>query len=536
MVRVFGLMSVLWVVAAPALGEPSAHAPGFADRRLWPEQNPRPEYMDQQWPAAALYVWADPGRSGSFDEPGNWRVDGKPAASAPDENVDVWLPDADNAYKVNAGRQQSVRHLTVGRNAGIQGAHRGELSIWGNGWIKDGGYAYYIAFRGPGHSFFRIDNAELPAPDNKVRFGHTGRGGGFDARTQLSHKLQICKYGDGSVEFIGDMGVSDEIMVQFGRLIVNGDLRWSGATNKGALEIYDGAVVELRSGARIGAMTNTNGKSVYNLDIYRNGTLQAGSPHRPLNADAKVLLGVGPDSPPGKVGLFAAAGSMIRVYSSDPTRHRLVFAAANAEDDFHDGNGRPLGGDGATVLQLAGDVQFDGVAFDHMHAGGIKLLDPDLPRTWKHVSYGPNNAAQGEKLFDKLTENANVYYHDRGDARSEWGLTKKAVASMEAYMQQNDSYRLGSSPPAADAAQDTKLDRPQAVAYRQPIDVELTCALDGAKIYYTLDGSEPTDKATLYARPIRLTETTRVRVRAYAPGREPSAVYSVSYVVEAAKP
>ncbi len=95
-------------------------------------------------------------------------------------------------------------------------------------------------------------------------------------RSQLSHKLPVCTYGNGSVTFIGDMGVSDEIMVQHGRLILSGDLRWSGVTNKNALEVYDGATLELQSGATIGAMVNINGKGVYYVDVYRNGTLQAG--------------------------------------------------------------------------------------------------------------------------------------------------------------------------------------------------------------------------------------------------------------------
>jgi hypothetical protein len=47
--------------------------------------------------------------------------------------------------------------------------------------------------------------------------------------------------------------------------------------------------------------------------------------------------------------------------------------------------------------------------------------------------------------------------------------------------------------------------------------LELTCARAGAEIHYTLDGRAPTRTAPLYEAPIRLTETTTVRARAFWP-------------------
>ncbi|NIA28599.1 MAG: glycoside hydrolase family 2 [Actinobacteria bacterium] len=45
--------------------------------------------------------------------------------------------------------------------------------------------------------------------------------------------------------------------------------------------------------------------------------------------------------------------------------------------------------------------------------------------------------------------------------------------------------------------------------------IELYCWRDGAKIYYTLDGSEPTQKSLVYSQPIHLTKTTEIKTRAF---------------------
>ena len=62
--------------------------------------------------------------------------------------------------------------------------------------------------------------------------------------------------------------------------------------------------------------------------------------------------------------------------------------------------------------------------------------------------------------------------------------------------------------------------------------VTLTCATSGAKIYYTTDGSRPTDRSTEYTGPIALSATTTVKARAYAADLGPSAVVTATYTYE----
>lgn len=54
-------------------------------------------------------------------------------------------------------------------------------------------------------------------------------------------------------------------------------------------------------------------------------------------------------------------------------------------------------------------------------------------------------------------------------------------------------------------------------------------AADGAKIYYTLDGTNPTEASELYAAPIALTETTTVKAIAIEEGKSASAVVEKKY-------
>lgn len=59
--------------------------------------------------------------------------------------------------------------------------------------------------------------------------------------------------------------------------------------------------------------------------------------------------------------------------------------------------------------------------------------------------------------------------------------------------------------------------------------VTLSCATEGASIYYTIDGSVPTDSGTEYTGPIILDATTTIKARAYATGKGPSGIVSATY-------
>jgi CotH kinase protein/Chitobiase/beta-hexosaminidase C-terminal domain len=67
-------------------------------------------------------------------------------------------------------------------------------------------------------------------------------------------------------------------------------------------------------------------------------------------------------------------------------------------------------------------------------------------------------------------------------------------------------------------------------AFQGELAVELTTTIAGAEIRYTTDGSVPTATSTLYAGPLTLTETTRVRAGAFVGGAQSGAITTGLYV------
>ncbi len=60
--------------------------------------------------------------------------------------------------------------------------------------------------------------------------------------------------------------------------------------------------------------------------------------------------------------------------------------------------------------------------------------------------------------------------------------------------------------------------------------VSLSCAMDDASIYYTMDdATDPDESSTLYTAPISISATTTIRARAYKNGRNPSQIVSATY-------
>lgn len=504
----------------------------------------QPAYEIENWEQTRTLVWAKPGQDGDLTDPANWRLlDGAAAKTAPDRTTDIILPEAEKTYRVRGGRTTPVRHVTVEKNGILQGSHRNEVPIWGNIHVKPEGFAHFLAMSGDKHTFFKFDDSEYPTRENGKVVNHPSRGVSQKQKTRghVSHKFQVCKYGTASVEFIGKYSVSDEIMVQHGKMIVSGEFRYSGATGKGALEIYDGAILELQSGARVAPFIPDNRKCVYNVNIYRNGTIQAGSPERPLTSDAYLLLGFAENDKPGRTGLYSALGSMMRVYTTDPEKARLVITSTSSDPDFTNGTGGRTGnpdqkaaGKTGIAMQLAGDIQLDGVHFDYVSDGGIALAGGSQPDAWTHVTWGSHNAGAVSSLFSELAVDPNAYYHTRGDQQSEFGLTTRAVAEMEKYMEQADPFRLATLPANTQVHKigggRNSMDTPASVIFEGPIDVTIKTRVPGAKIRYTQDGSEPVKTSPVYEGPIRLTKTTRITAKAYTPGMGFSPVFTTTYV------
>lgn len=67
-------------------------------------------------------------------------------------------------------------------------------------------------------------------------------------------------------------------------------------------------------------------------------------------------------------------------------------------------------------------------------------------------------------------------------------------------------------------------------SYETPQNIELTSATKDAKIYYTLDGSIPTEQSSLYQSPVKISETTTIKAFAKKEGMVNSEISASTYI------
>jgi hypothetical protein len=176
----------------------------------------------------------------------------------------------------------------------------------------------------------------------------------------------------------------------------------------------------------------------FGTDLIVRGKFMAGLPERPLTRDCVLGLswkgrarfetqnffrGESPDDvtfmvvPAGVRREYSDAkgwqqfkfgeGSL-RVYSTNPAKARLVL----------DWCGLPVGSQTACMgkanfeklkqvkdtfldIYLLGDVDLNGVVFNHIAKQGITVKDPEEVRKWRNVAWGPDNAGKPEELIKK---------------------------------------------------------------------------------------------------------------------------------------
>lgn len=72
---------------------------------------------------------------------------------------------------------------------------------------------------------------------------------------------------------------------------------------------------------------------------------------------------------------------------------------------------------------------------------------------------------------------------------------------------------------------------PASGTYESQVEVTISCATEGAAIYYTLDGSEPDESANLYSAPITLNSSTTVKAIAIKEGWDDSEIAIADYQI-----
>ncbi|MDD2204628.1 MAG: CotH kinase family protein [Bacteroidales bacterium] len=73
--------------------------------------------------------------------------------------------------------------------------------------------------------------------------------------------------------------------------------------------------------------------------------------------------------------------------------------------------------------------------------------------------------------------------------------------------------------------------------YSSTVYISMSCSISGANIYYTLDGSEPTEASTAYSSPITVTSGIRtIRARTFAGGYLPSDIVTQTFFINSRQP
>ncbi len=75
---------------------------------------------------------------------------------------------------------------------------------------------------------------------------------------------------------------------------------------------------------------------------------------------------------------------------------------------------------------------------------------------------------------------------------------------------------------------------PAAGTYTSAQNVTISTTTDGASIYYTTNGDEPTESSTLYTAPVAISTTTTLKAKAYKAGMDPSATATAVYTINQA--
>jgi hypothetical protein len=389
----------------------TAHEPNYSGKTAWPNLTGHEYFVREQWPKARLLVWAQPGQNGggalggtggsgrgakknppgSLDpaEPANWLEGGKPASAAPDGNTDVLVPAADKEYTVNL---EAARHITVGAKASVVAP-----KVTGNLWIKAGGRFYStgrsIKIVGDKHTFIRNDNR---APGEDVPDGVPTKKAFW--ALSIGYDILVQKKKEASVEFLGVVWAGDELVAWEGMTIVGVDsiLRPGRPSTQ---VIGPEAALILTSGSYFGKEGCGGGP----VDIHVQGRVLAGTPERPLTKDA--TLGIScpwtytdhrGDHAHGVYGLLIEPKAELSVHSTDPSKARLILK-------WNEG-GSPAALKEKVNLTLLGKLNLNGVLFDQVAKGGIKLPDPAARSAWKNVYFGEQNEGKPEELFTAFKE------------------------------------------------------------------------------------------------------------------------------------
>ena len=399
----------------PVTAAVSAHAPNYADKKLWTDDDRKSYHAQEKHAKGRLWIWSRPGQKVRIEdnpmEPKNWIEDGKPATQPMDENTDIEFPDSDQWYWVNLpGSKGPItwrRHLTVGKGCGLTWLHGAK----GNTWVKPGAKLQLLGwFSGDKHAFYRNDNK--------------------NPGWMIDH-VYCDKDPKASLEILGELTMDDSYHFSSGMTILGVDSILTPQA-RSTLNVTTKAAFAMLSGSSYRKQAN----QTFGADLIVHGSLLAGLPERPLTKDCTLglswkgkrrFLGGQADTyrceRQDDVALYVLPEATFTITSKDPKKARMIL----------DWNGQGLSGetkkgpngdenfaklealkDQPIEMYLLGKLSLDGLVLNHIGKEGIIVKDPAEVKTWKNVVWGDKNAGKPETLL-RAWDGKQTYMFTTGD-------------------------------------------------------------------------------------------------------------------------
>ena len=504
------------------------------DRKLlgqvtWPDEPPtkgrKPAYTTEKWEEPKqLLVWAEPGRSGQFEEPTNWLLNGQPMTEWPrptgvhygfvffeKDGADFLFPASAKNYTVRPRRTNArARHITAeaGTDAEIKLNNcTGNIWVSAHGSFNGGGGAQ---LGGGKHTFFINGRPYVgEPPTDPQRFAELMTSAKHFARKWVVRKDDP----NASITLIGTIRSGDETHWYRGVTILE---------ENSVISIGPRCVQTIGANARFimrsGSVLGKNHNQLYKNDMLVRGELLAGTHDKPITRNC--YLGISIKDSKGRAatgdlakrhargsnvrGLTVAPGGQMRVHTTDPAEARLVVTWHGTEPGGDDG-GSGVKYDSIpeperTInVNFFGDQTINDILFDYLGEGDVRLLNPEIVRSWKRVDFGGNNTAENQALF--------AGFHPGQETQ------EQIVRWREESRREHLDEGYGAVAQGLGARNPRMIPSGGTFAAGETVKVRLQ-ALGDPEIRYVMDAGD-SQNGQVYTKPLMLTETTTVKAGCY---------------------
>ena len=183
---------------------------------------------------------------------------------------------------------------------------------------------------------------------------------------------------------------------------------------------------------------------------------------------------------------------------------------------------------GITISCTAGGFAISGGAHYRLASSSKTTISSTVGNIKKIVITGPTGT--GSNSISKFGTNTGWTLNTTAGTATWTGDAESVTISAKSGQVRPTSIAVTYTPTAGASSIATPTFSVDGGTYTKAQSVELSCATDGATIYYTLDGLEPTEKSTEYTSAIAVATTTTIKAKAFK-GGEASDVATATYTI-----